>query len=165
MTEIIEKMLDDLESGRVTRRQFAFALAALATGAFGTNGARADTPKKTGLQAVSINHISVRVPDIFRTARFYQEFFGMPLRQQGPGVLILGVGDSFFGVEQSVNGTATVDHFDFGIANFNADEARALLRGRNLTPVEKTSRESFRFHDPDGFIVQVNGPDYKGHAK
>jgi hypothetical protein len=27
-----------------------------------------------------------------------------------------------------------------------------------------TSKESFKFHDPDGFQIQLNGPDYVGHV-
>ena len=53
----------------------------------------------------------------------------MPLRQQSATVHILGVGNSFFGIEQGDSQTATVDHYDFGIANFNADAVRARLIG------------------------------------
>ena len=88
----------------------------------------------------------------------------MPLRQQAPKVHILGVGDSFFGIEQGENKTATVDHYDFGIAGFNADEARAKLKKRNLKFAGGNSKESFKFHDPDGFQVQLNGPAYVGHV-
>jgi hypothetical protein len=76
-------------------------------------------------------------------------------------VIILGVGDSFFGIEQGK--TAIVDHFDFGIANFNADDVRAKLRERGLKS-DSTSKESFKFYDPDGFQLQVNATDYKGHV-
>jgi hypothetical protein len=55
-------------------------------------------------------------------------------------------------------------HFDFGIANFNADEFRARLSERHLKFSDKTSQESFKFYDPDGFQVQVNGSDYVGHV-
>src|SRR5258706_12165392 len=99
-----------------SRRELVASLAALAAGAF--YGGRC-TPAKTGFQAVGINHVRVRVPDIHRTLQFYQEFFGMPLSQQSATLIILGVGDSFYGIEQAQANTATVDHFDFGIANFN----------------------------------------------
>ncbi len=56
----------------------------------------------------------------------------MPLRQQSDTVIILGVGNSFFGIEQAQGNAASVDHFDFGIANFNADNLRAKLRERGL---------------------------------
>jgi catechol 2,3-dioxygenase-like lactoylglutathione lyase family enzyme len=162
MIETIERMLKEMEQGRLSRRELVASLAALAVGASSAAGAPT-APEKTGFRAVSINHVSVRVPDIHRTSRFYQEFFGMPLRQQSATVIILGVGDSFFGIEQAQANTATVDHFDFGIANFNADDVRAKLRERGLK-ADSTSNESFKFYDPDGFQLQVNATDYKGHV-
>jgi catechol 2,3-dioxygenase-like lactoylglutathione lyase family enzyme len=164
MIETIERMLGELESGKLTRRQFAIFLTTLATGAFATPGTFASPSKPTGFRAVSLNHVTVRVPDLHRTSQFYQEFFGMPLRQQSATVHILGVGDSFFGIEQGASQTATVDHYDFGIANFNADKMRARLSELNLKFADKSSKESFKFYDPDGFQVQVNAPDYIGHV-
>lgn len=91
----------------------------------------------------------------------------MPLKQQSATIHILGVGGSFFGIEQGVEPadrrTARLDHYDFGIAGFNADEARAKLKQRNLKP-DSDSKESFKFRDPDGFLVQLNAPDYVGHV-
>ena len=157
MDLIIDKMLSDFERGHVTRRQLALSLAALVTGAQAA-------AKEAELKAVTINHVTVRVPDLHRTSQFYQEFFGMPLKQQSKTIHILGVGKSFFGIEQGEGQTATVDHYDFGISGFNADEARAKLKKRNLKIADGNSQESFKFHDPDGFQVQLNGPDYVGHV-
>src|SRR6476620_11934031 len=109
MIRTIEKMLDNFERGIMSRRQLALSLAALATGAHAA-------PKDTELKAVSINHVTVRVPDLHRTSNFYQEFFGMPLKQQSAKIHILGVGNSFFGIEQGDGPGATVDHYDFGIS-------------------------------------------------
>jgi len=136
----------------------------LAAGAFAGPGALASPPPPTGFRAVSLNHVTVRVPDLHRTSQFYQQFFGMPIRQQSATVHILSVGSSFFGIEQGTSQTPTVDHYDFGIAGFNADEARAKLKKRNLNFGSGTSKESFKFRDPDGFLVQLNGPDYEGHV-
>jgi len=85
MQLIIEKMVRDFERGLLTRRQLAASLAALVTG---TQAA----PKPSGLHAVSLNHVTVRVPDVERTSSFYQEFFGMPLKQHSATTHILGVG-------------------------------------------------------------------------
>jgi catechol 2,3-dioxygenase-like lactoylglutathione lyase family enzyme len=164
MIEMIERMLDEMERGKLTRRQFAVSLATLAASAFAAPVAVADRQRPTGFHAVSLNHVTVRVPDLHRTSQFYQEFFGMPLRQQSATVHILGVGNSFFGIEQGQSQTATVDHYDFGIADFKADEVRARLSELGLKFSDKTSKESFKFYDPDGFQVQVNGPDYVGHV-
>jgi catechol 2,3-dioxygenase-like lactoylglutathione lyase family enzyme len=163
MIKTIERMLNDVKHGRLTRRQFAISLAALTAGSFATQGAVADPREPTGFPAISLNHITVKVPDLHRTSRFYQDFFGMPLRQQSETTHILGVGKSFFGIEQGDNQPASVNHFDFGIENFNADRFRAKLTELNLK-FSGTSQESFKFNDPDGFLVQVNGPDYVGHV-
>jgi catechol 2,3-dioxygenase-like lactoylglutathione lyase family enzyme len=164
MIETIERMLSDLERGKLNRRQFAVSVAKLAAGTFAAHGVLTAQEKPTGFRAVSLNHVTVRVPNLHRTSQFYQEFFGMPLRQQAAKVHILGVGSSFFGIEQGEGQSATVDHFDFGIADFNADKLRARLSELHLTFSDKTSRESFKFYDPDGFQVQVNGPGYVGHV-
>ena len=158
MIRTIETLLSNFERGMLSRRQVAVSIAAL------IGGAQA-APKEAELKAVTINHVTVKVPDLHRTSRFYQEFFGMPLKQQSATIHILGVGDSFFGIEQGDGKTAaTVDHYDFGISGFNADEARAKLKKRNLTFADGNSKESFKFHDPDGFQVQLNAPDYVGHV-
>lgn len=156
MIAAIERMLADFEQGRLTRRQLAVSLAAL-VGCVRTVG----SPR--GLRAVSLNHVTVRVPDVQRTSRFYQEFFGMPLKQHSETTHILGVGRSFFGIEQKGDSPG-LDHYDFGIADFNADEAIAKLRARSLHLEPGGTKESFKFRDPDGFVVQLNGPGYEGHV-
>ena len=89
----------------------------------------------------------------------------MPLRDKSATTHILAMSDSaFFGVEQGDGKGITVDHFDFGIANFDADAARAKLTKLNLKFDAGNSKESFKFHDPDGFQVQINGPNYPGHV-
>ena len=163
MVAMIEKMLAEFERGRVNRRQFAASLAAMVAGTCAARPAPANLGPAC-FKAVSINHVTVRVPDLHRTSQFYQEFFGMPLKQQSATVHILGVGDSFFGIEQGDRKNASVDHYDFGIAHFNADEIRAKLRERGLKFSDPTAQESFKFLDPDGFQVQVNAPDYVGRV-
>jgi catechol 2,3-dioxygenase-like lactoylglutathione lyase family enzyme len=157
MIETIEAMLNKFECGKLTRRQLVLSLAAVAAGA-------QSAAKEEGFRAVSINHITVKVPDLHRTSSFYQEFFEMPLKQHSAKTHILGVGDCFFGIEQGDSQAARVDHFDFGIAGFDADAVRAKLSKLNLKFDSSNSKESFKFYDPDGFLVQVNAPDYVGHV-
>ena len=156
MIRTIETLIGNFERGRLTRRQLTISLAALVSGA-GT------APGETELKAVSLNHVTVRVPDLRRTSQFYQEFFGMPLKQHSENIHILGVGQSFFGIEQKP-GAPGLDHYDFGIAGFNADEAAAKLKARNLKIEPGATKESFKSQDPDGFLVQLNGPAYEGHV-
>src|SRR5260221_252845 len=120
----IEKMIHDFERGAITRRQLAVSITALLTGARSSSAA-------PDMHAVTLNHVTVRVPDLQRTSKFYQEVFGMPLKQHSQNTHILGVGKSFFGIEQKPGGPA-LDHFDFGISGFNADQVTAKLTARNL---------------------------------
>jgi catechol 2,3-dioxygenase-like lactoylglutathione lyase family enzyme len=157
MIQTIEALVNKFEGGKLTRRQLVLSLATLAADA-------QSAAKEKGCRAVSINHITVKVPDLHRTSNFYQEFFEMPLKQHSAKTHILGVGDCFFGIEQGDSQAARVDHFDFGIAGFDAEDVRARLRKLNLKFDSSNSRESFKFYDPDGFLVQVNAPDYVGHV-
>jgi hypothetical protein len=84
-------------------------------------------------------------------------------KQHSEKTHILGVGKSFFGIEQKGESPA-LDHYDFGIAGFNADEVTAKLKARNLKPEPGGTKESFKFLDPDGFLVQLNAADYEGHV-
>ena len=156
MLQVIERLLSDFERGTLTRRQLTLSLAALV-------GSAQAAPKPGGVRAVTLNHVTVRVPDLHRTSQFYQELFAMPLKQHSENTHILGVGKSFFGIEQK--GTpAALDHYDFGIEGFDADDVTAKLKARNLKMEPGGNKESFKFRDPDGFLVQVNGPDYEGHV-
>ena len=162
MEALVEKMLGDYERGGSSRRQLAATLAGLAgLAAGGATPARA----APSLEAITLNHVTVRVPDLQKTSRFYQQFFGMKLAQQSETIHILSAGGSFFGIEQKPDVPA-LDHFDFGLEGWDAAAMRAKVKaaGLTLTPGARGDEESFKFNDPDGFVVQVNGPQYTGHV-
>jgi catechol 2,3-dioxygenase-like lactoylglutathione lyase family enzyme len=159
---LVEKVLGDFERGVLSRRQLAATLAGLAAGA-----ASLATPARAapGFKAIALNHTTVRVPNLQKTSKFYREFFGMKLAQQSETIHILSVGDSFFGIVQKPD-VAALDHFDFGIQDWDAAAMRAKVAaaGLQLTPGARGDDESFKFNDPDGFVIQVNGPKYTGHV-
>jgi catechol 2,3-dioxygenase-like lactoylglutathione lyase family enzyme len=172
MRMLVERMLDDFERGTLSRRDLAVTLSGLAGLAAGGAGLAAGaatlaTPAKAApsLKAISLNQVTVRVPDLAKTSRFYQQFFGMKLAQQSETIHILSVGDGFFGIEQKPD-VAALDHFDFGIEGWDAAAMRAKVKaaGLKLTSGARGDEESFKFNDPDGFVVQVNGPKYTGHV-
>jgi catechol 2,3-dioxygenase-like lactoylglutathione lyase family enzyme len=165
MQAIVEKMLTDFERGTLSRRQLAATLTGLA--AVAAMPAALSTPALAApsLKAIALNHVTVRVPNLHKTSKFYQDFFGMKLAQQSETIHILSVGDGFFGIEQKPD-VAALDHFDFGIENWDAAAMRAKVKaaGLSFTAGSRGSDESFKFNDPDGFVVQVNGPKYTGHV-
>src|SRR5678816_3314437 len=113
----IEKLIHDFERGAITRRQLALSITAMITPRLSLAA--------PAMKAVTLNHVTVRVPDVQRTSKFYQEVFGMPLKQHSEKTHILGVGKSFFGIEQKPAGPA-LDHYDFGISGFKADQVLTL---------------------------------------
>ena len=161
MQAFIEKMLNDFERGTLSRRQLAATLAGLTAAA----AMPAPALAAPSLKAITLNHVTVRVPDLQKTSKFYQDFFGMKLAQQSETIHILSVGKSFFGIEQKP-GAAGLDHYDFGLEGFDAKAMRAKVAayGLSITPGSRGDDESFKFNDPDGFVVQVNGPNYTGHV-
>src|SRR5579863_189284 len=162
MEVLVERMLGDFERGVLSRRQLTAILAGLAAGA---SSLAAPARAAPSLKAITLNHVTVRVPNLQKTSHFYQQFFGMKLAQQSETIHILSVGDSFFGIEQKPD-VAALDHFDFGIADWDAADMRAKVAaaGLKLTPGARGDDESFKFNDPDGFVIQVNGPKYTGHV-
>jgi catechol 2,3-dioxygenase-like lactoylglutathione lyase family enzyme len=116
------------------------------------------------LKAVSVNHVTLRVPDVERATQFYQELFGMAMRKSSPAVKILSLNPNcFFGIEAANGKGSAVDHFALGIPNFKADATAALLEKRSLK-VSGVSHEGLKFVDPDGIVVQLNAPDYPGYV-
>jgi catechol 2,3-dioxygenase-like lactoylglutathione lyase family enzyme len=160
METLVEKMLTDFENGLLSRRQLAVTLTGLAVGA--AIPAAAAVPS---LKAITLNHVTVQVPNLQKTSKFYQDFFGMKLAQQSETIHILSVGEQFFGLEQAP-GPAKLSHYDFGLQDWNAAAMRAKVaaHGLKIVPGIRADDESFKFRDPDGFVVQVNGPKYTGHV-
>ena len=157
MQQVIEKMVADFEKGKLSRRQLAAALAGLV--AAGANAG----PSASDFKAVGVNHVTLRVPDVQRSTKFYQEVFGMPMRKSSPTVNILSLNPNcFFGIEAAKEQGPAVDHFSLGIQNFRSEEAAAKLEKRGLK-LSGVSKEGLKFIDPDGMLVQLNAPDYPGY--
>jgi catechol 2,3-dioxygenase-like lactoylglutathione lyase family enzyme len=156
MQQLIEKMVTDFERGKLSRRQLAAALAGLV--AVSANAA----PSAPDLKVVGVNHVTLRVPDVERSTKFYQDVFGMTMRKASPTVKILGLNPNcFFGIEAANGKGAAVDHFALGIPNFKPKEAGAKLEKLGLKP--DVAKDGLKFLDPDGILVQLNAPDYPGY--
>src|ERR1700682_5215649 len=122
MQQLIEKLVADFERGKLSRRQLASALAGLV--AAGANAA----PGASDFKAVSVNHVTLRVPDVQRSTKFYQDVFGMPMRKSSPTVNILSLNPNcFFGIEAANEKGPAVDHYSLAIQNFKSAEVAAKL--------------------------------------
>ena len=150
MEHVISSLLGRYENGTLTRRELIQGLAML-TVAGGTASA-ADT----GFQASTINHVSIQVSDIKRSAEFYLRAFGLPMRVAGnPSAIRLGVGPSHLTLRQE-KPSGNVDHFCLGIDKFNRESVIRDLKARGVTPEpDEKGPQGFHVKDPNGFRVQL----------
>src|SRR5688500_18491350 len=115
----IETLVEDFENGKLTRRELVAALTVLAAGA---TPAPAAAQVTQAAQGQSLNHVSIAVTDVARTADFYAKLLGLKVvSRPGNGGINLGLGTSFLGVYKLAN-PGTVNHFCIGVDDYDADK-------------------------------------------
>lgn len=152
MESIIGDLVRCFERGALTRRQLIAGLSALVAG---TKAPRAAAAQAPGLSGTGIDHVSILVTDLQRSAAFYQSLFGMtPLSEDRPNqILRLGMKRTIVSLRHE-GPSGVVDHFAISVENCNREAVTAQLRQRGLVPQENVQ---FGFHikDPDGVVVQI----------
>ena len=150
MEHIISSLLGRFESGTLTRRELIQGLAML------TVAGGAASAEDTGFHASTINHVSIQVSDIKRSAEFYMRAFGLPMRvATNPSSIRLGVGPSHLTLRQE-KPSGNVDHICLGIDKFNREPVIRDLKARGITPEpDEKGPQGFHVKDPDGFRVQL----------
>jgi catechol 2,3-dioxygenase-like lactoylglutathione lyase family enzyme len=149
---IIADFVDRFERGRLTRRQLIQGLSMLLA-ANASSVVNAAQP--ASLRATGIDHVSVLVSNLQRSATFYQSVFGMtPLSEDKPNqILRLGTKRTIVSLRHE-GPSGVVDHFAITVENFARDAVSQQLEAHGLTPQQNVQ---FGFHvkDPDGVVVQV----------
>jgi catechol 2,3-dioxygenase-like lactoylglutathione lyase family enzyme len=157
MDSIISDLVTRFERGRLTRRELIAGLSALVA----VGGASPPAAAQAGgLKATAIDHTSVLVTDLARSAEFYQRVFGLRSvsEDKANGILRLGTGGT--GVNSTIvslrqqNPPGLIDHFAISVEGFNREAVTQVLKQHGLTPAQNIE---FGFHvkDPDGAVVQV----------
>ncbi len=181
MEQIIAKLLQDFEQGKMSRRQLIQSLAVTATAATvgATSAAAADSK---GAKAIAVNHISYHVHDYTKVRDFYAGLFGMKVSEDDGSQCRLTFGNNILIPRNRPSGTPLVDHIAYTIADWDTDknvrdwmDAEIKRRGVKLRPpvapepgvVRKHSEEltatikkgapGLHVIDPEGFIVQLGG--------
>lgn len=157
MDGMVTDLVHRFERGALTRRQLIEMLSALVAAAGTTRSVRAQAP---GLQATGINHTSVLVTDLQRSADFYRTVFGLKVVSEDAANRILRLGAGGSGVASTLvslrqqNPPGTIDHFAIAVQGFNRNAATDVLKQHGLTPADNIE---FGFHvnDPDGAVVQI----------
>jgi catechol 2,3-dioxygenase-like lactoylglutathione lyase family enzyme len=160
MDPALDQLINRYDTGLVTRRDLLAAL----SGLIAASSAAAAQP--TSLGAVKqLNHVSVFVPDVGKSTKFYQELFGMKvLTRQDPGVN-LDAGAGFLGIYPAQSGAAaSINHLCLGIEKFDADATLKNLTDRGLKARIRLRGDTKEVYltDPDGLSVQLQDTSYVG---
>lgn len=138
------------ERGGLSRRDLIHALSLIVAGAAAPAAAQ-----PAGLQATGVDHTSVLVTDLKRSAEFYGRVFGLkPLSEDAPNrILRLGAGRVIVSLRQQ-DPPGLIDHFALTVQNFNRAAVTDTLKAHGLTP-ENNIEFGFHVKDPDGAVVQL----------
>jgi catechol 2,3-dioxygenase-like lactoylglutathione lyase family enzyme len=152
MDTIIAGLVDRFERGGLTRRELIQGLSLLVAASQATPAAAQARP----LSGTRIDHVSVLVTDLQRSAAFYQSVFGLTaISEDKPNqILRLGRERTIVSLRHEPPATGVVDHFAIAVDNFQKDAVTAQLKEHGLTPQENV-QYGFYVKDPDGMIVQV----------
>jgi catechol 2,3-dioxygenase-like lactoylglutathione lyase family enzyme len=157
MDAIIAELVNRFERGGLTRRQLIQGLAALVV-VDGTSPPSA--AQSGGLKATVIDHTSVLVSDLQRSAEFYQRIFGLTPVSEDKANRILRLGAGGTGVGRTMvslrqqNPRGLIDHFAISVEQFNRDAVTQVLKQHGLTP-DQNIEFGFHIKDPDGAVVQI----------
>jgi catechol 2,3-dioxygenase-like lactoylglutathione lyase family enzyme len=169
MLNEIEMLVTQYEQKSLSRRELVSSLVGL-TGlllAGGTKAAQQPAPVALGR---SMNHVSLSVADVNRSADFYSRVLGLEIiSRPANGGLNMGLGsESFLGLYQ-LNNPGTMHHLCIGVDNYDADALAAKLQEHGLSanisrdPANRTSGgDQLYFRDPDGISVQLAQHGYLG---
>lgn len=154
MIEATERLLEAFASGRMSRREAAARIAALALAATATgSAARATEQGDPTFRASGLNHLGLRVSDVARSRDFYRAHLGMSLiRDNAPGNVFLRSGEHYLGLFRS--SSPGVDHFCYTVEGYDADRAMARIESAGMTP--RRDEDRVYFDDPDGLEIQLD---------
>jgi catechol 2,3-dioxygenase-like lactoylglutathione lyase family enzyme len=158
-TQPVETLLTHYESGRMSRRDLVALLTALAVAPLPA------AAQPDALKAATLNHASLIVSDLERSVAFYRSTFGLPVRSTQQGGVNLAVGDAFLGIYQgAANAMPHINHFCFGIRNFDPAATVAALEAQGLSAESRTRDGVTQVYtaDPDNLRIQLQDVSFCG---
>jgi catechol 2,3-dioxygenase-like lactoylglutathione lyase family enzyme len=171
MSSTIETLVDGFEARTLSRRDLIASLAALVASAAAASAqtAGAAAPLGQAAQGRTLNHVSLAVTDVERSAAFYAKVLGLKeVSRPGNGGINLGLGTSFMGVYK-LQDPGHVNHFCVGVDAFDPEQIAARLKTMGIqatvdkNPANRTSGgDQLYFTDPDNTRVQLSANGYQG---
>jgi catechol 2,3-dioxygenase-like lactoylglutathione lyase family enzyme len=165
MERFIDRLIEEFDSGKLSRREFCETMA-VATAVLASGGAAANAAPQSGFTMLGVNHLSYQCPD-YRLARdFYRDVFGMQvLNDKGTGRANLAFGPApdnggnFLvvhnpGANPRPPTEGLVDHICFTVANWNEPQIKSELAAQGLTQRSRGGNGTMRVMDPFDFDIQ-----------
>ena len=165
----IENLIDKFEDKKLTRRQLVASLVAVSGAMASTSSLKAQQIEPATI-GKSMNHVSLSVMDVNRSADFYNRVLGMEIiSRPANGGLNMGLGnESFLGLYNLAN-PGGMHHLCIGVDDYDADALAERLVPHGITarvsrdPANRTSGgDQLYFNDPDGISVQLAQHGYLG---
>ena len=172
MSNSVDQLLTQYERGACTRRQLLSALAAIGIGGKALSAEQLSRP---GTSVARINHVNLRVSNVGRSVKFYENLFGPGFRQF-PTMLPYDLGDGsmvpYLSVqtdkdvategrmqytprwhESLTTKPGTWEHIAFEVDDLDMDQTMATL---NAAGVGASNSGGYIWtHDPDGALIQI----------
>jgi catechol 2,3-dioxygenase-like lactoylglutathione lyase family enzyme len=154
----IAAMVDQFQEGRLSRRQLIARLTALV--GIASIDDRLDAQEPSTFQALGLNHLALRVTDLDRSQRFYEQHLGMKLipSRDPTSLRLMACGPHVLNMFKADR--PQMDHVCFTIDNYDPKIAAGRLRAKGLEPDVEGDRT--HFFDPDGYKLQIGGPGAGG---
>src|SRR5215469_10007282 len=157
MENVVAKLLEDFERGRMTRHQLIKSLALIAAAARAT---AASEEESKGFKPVAVNHISYQVNDYAKTRDFYADLLGMKVVGD-TGIQcnwILSSTNTFVVPRNAPPGTRRRRLTTWRTIEYRkTNEVKTESERRGLNPPD--TENSFHIKDPNGFDLQISGKD------
>lgn len=134
--------------------------------------AQANSP----LRVKGLDHVVLRVSDMDRAIRFYEQVLGLHIERRLPeiGLVQLRAGSAMIDLvprKEGEGGGSNMDHYAVQIESMDVEALSAHLRRHGVDPGEVRRRygaegygASIYIADPDGNTVELKGPPEPGQT-
>ena len=154
MLQALDRILDDYEQRRLSRREAVARLGAAALALTGAGSLVGAEVKGTSTFEVrGLNHIALRVSDVRRSRDFYVRHLGMSVLSESESNCFLSCGPDHF--VALFRGEPAMDHYCYTVDGYDAAGVVDRLKAAGLEPRRRENR--VYFDDPDGHEVQLAG--------
>lgn len=154
MEQVITKLLEEFDLGKMNRRQLIKSLAVMATATSGAATAFAAADEPAGFKAVHINHVSFDVHDYTKMRDFYADLFGMKVSDDNGKQCRLYLGPTHLSMANITTGTPRLSHICIEVEKYDKKATAAELKRRGIPLARFSGDGDPVIKDPEGFEVE-----------